>query len=50
MNTHFEAWVDVPVGTAPEEGGHDEADDVGGPVRALLDMEHRGHRQGIIAP
>src|SRR3989454_2169604 len=32
-----------------EEGGHDEVNDVGGPVRALLDMEHCGLRQGIIA-
>jgi hypothetical protein len=33
-----------------EEGGHDEVDNVAGSDRALLDMEHGGHWEGIIAP
>jgi hypothetical protein len=41
--------MNVTVAQQPEEGGHDEVDDVGGTIRNLLDMEHCGHRDGIIA-
>lgn len=31
------------------EGGHDEVNDVGSPVRRIFDLEPDGHCQGFIA-